>query len=85
MKNIHNAVADTVEYYDGLLTANVTEDLDNRWKIEVRNIQRPNVFLEIEILLIDNEPIGCVLQKVNVSRRSMGMFMDVLMDFLEND
>lgn len=85
MKNIHNALSDTLDYYNGRLTATVHDDpnVPSRWRIEVRHTQIPNVLLEIEMLELEGEWVGCVLQKVNVGRRSMNFFMDVLMDYLE--
>jgi hypothetical protein len=87
MKNIHNALSDVLETYNGILSAQVIQDPNNekRWKIQVRHNQSPNSFLEIEILEIDNEPIGCVLQQVNIGRRSMFRFMDRLLDALDLD
>lgn len=85
MKNIHNALSDVLEHYNGHLTAQVVEEQENRWKIQVRHLQVPNSLLEFEILEIDNEPVGCVLQRINIGRRSMNRFMDLLLDALELD
>ena len=86
MKNIHNALSDVLEHYNGELSGQVIEEHENnRWKIQVRHIQDANSLLEIEILDIENEPIGCVLQRVNIGRRSMNRFMDRLMNALELD
>ena len=86
MKNIHNAVSDVLETYNGSLTAKVLDDpnVPCRWRIEVRHIQAPDAFLEIEMLELDGEWVGAVLQKVNIGRRSMNRFMDLLMEHLED-
>lgn len=86
MKNIHNALSDVLEHYNGELSGQVIEEHENnRWKIQVRHIQDANSLLEIEILDIENEPVGCVLQRVNIGRKSMNRFMDRLMNALELD
>ena len=87
MRNIDNAISDVLEHYNGRITTRIVEDpnVPQRWRIEVRHVQVPDALLEIEILNLENEPIACVLQKVNVGRRSMNRFMDLLMDYLEED
>lgn len=86
MKNIHNAVSDTLDYYNGRLTATVHDDpnVPTRWRIEVRHNEVPNALLEIEMLELEGDWVGCVLQKVNVGRRSMALFMDILFEHLED-
>ena len=84
MKNIHNALSDALGHYNGVLSGQVVEEYENnRWKIQIRHVQDANSLLEIEILEVQNEPIGCVLQRVNIGRRSMNRFMDRLMNALE--
>ena len=87
MRNIHNALSDVLERYNGVLSANIVQDPNHqhRWVVQVRHNQVPNSLLELEILEIENEPIGCILQQVNIGRRSMFRFMDRLMDALDLD
>ncbi len=87
MRNIDNAVSDALAHYNGRITARIIEDpnVQDRWRVEIRHVQVPDALLEIEILNLENEPIACVLQKVNVGRRSMFRFMDLLMEYLEED
>ena len=85
MKNIHNALSDVLGHYNGVLSGQVVEEYENnRWKIQVRHVQDANSLLEFEILEVENEPVGCVLQCVNIGRRSMNRFMDLFMDALES-
>jgi hypothetical protein len=87
MRNIDNAVSDVLTHYNGNITAQIITDpnVPDRWRIEIRHIEVQDAFLEIEILSLDNEPVACVLQKVNIGRRSMNRFMDLLVDYLEDN
>lgn len=87
MRNIDNAISDVLTHYNGNVTARIITDpnVPERWRIEVRHLQAEDAFLEIEVLNLDNEPVACVLQKVNVGRRSMNHFMDLLMDYLDDN
>jgi hypothetical protein len=84
MKNVHNALSDVMEYYK-LLNFEVVNFIpeDSRWLIKVYEQANPNAFLEIEVIDDDGVPKCCVLQKVNVGRRSMFQFMNRLVDALE--
>ncbi len=84
MKNVHNALSDVMEYYK-LLNFEVVNFIpeDSRWLIKVYEQANPSAFLEIEVIDDDGVPKCCVLQKVNVGRRSMFQFMNRLVDALE--
>lgn len=86
MRNIDNAISDVLTHYNGNITARIVADpnVPDRWRIEVRHVGAPDALLEIEVLNLENEPVACVLQKVNVGRRSMNKFMDLLVDYLED-
>lgn len=80
MKNIHNAVTDVLEKMHGYKESKIVED-ENRWIVEI--VGHNDELLRVEILTIDNEPVGCVLERKNVSVRVMNNFMDTLMDALD--
>jgi hypothetical protein len=84
MKNIHNALSDVMDYYKFLNfeVVNFVPE-DSRWTVKVYEQANPNAFLEIEVINDDGIPKCCVLQKVNVGRRSMFQFMNRLVDALE--
>lgn len=86
MRNVYNALTDVVNMY----TANAIEyDVvryvaeDNLWVVKVYNKDADGSFLEIEIIDDNGIPKCCVLQKVNVGRRSMFKFMNRLVNALE--
>lgn len=86
MKNVHNALSTVVETYkNDTLEYDVIQELvdDNLWIVNVYNRNAPGSLLQIEIIDDDGIPKCCVLQKVNVGRRSMCRFMDKLVDALE--
>lgn len=86
MRNIYNAVSDVLEHINGDIDSSIHEDpnVPNRWRIQIKNRQVQDSLLEVEILVLDNEPIGCVLQRRHVGRRVMNRIMDLLMDYLED-
>ena len=84
MKNIDNALSDVMKHYKFLnfeIVSFVPED--SCWVIKVYQQTNSNAFLEIEVIDDDGIPKCCVLQKVNVGRRSMFDFMNRLVDALE--
>jgi hypothetical protein len=84
MKNIHNALSDVLEHYKFLnfeMVNYVPED--SCWVIKVYEQANPTAFLEIEVIDDNGVPKCCVLQKVNVGRRSMFKFMNRLVDALD--
>ena len=87
MKNVHNALSDVVRMY----TANVLDyevvqyiPEDNLWIVNVYNRDAPGSLLQIEVIDDYGIPKCCVLQKVNVGRRSMFKFMNRLVDALDD-
>jgi hypothetical protein len=86
MKNVHNAFANTVsKYKNNVLEYDVILENPNEslWVVNVYNRDAPGSLLQIEVMDDEGIPICCVLQKVNVGRRSMARFMDRLMDALD--
>jgi hypothetical protein len=82
MRNLHNALADTLERFHPQLSWRILPDPDinTRWRIEIwRDASR----LELEILDLDGEAVGCVLSRANFPFRSMRAFMNTLMDSLD--
>ena len=85
MKNIHNALSDVVHMYkENTLDYEVVQYIpeDNLWIVNVYNREATDSLLQIEVIDDDGIPKCCVLQKVNVGRRSMFKFMNRLVDAL---
>ena len=83
MRNIHNALADTLTRFQPRLNWRILPDgdLPNRWRIQVWNGE--DSLLETEILDLEGDAVGCVLQRRNISFRTMQRFMDTLMHNLD--
>lgn len=84
MKNIENALTDLMEKYTVLeytIVQHIPED--NLWIVDVRNRNAPGSLLQIEVIDDSGIPKCCVLQKVNVGRKSMFKFMNDLVDTLD--
>jgi hypothetical protein len=86
MRNIDNALTDVVCMYS---TNCIEYDIlhynqeDLFWVVNVFNRNAPGSLLQIEVIDDDGIPKCCVLQKVNVGRRSMVRFMNRLVNALE--
>lgn len=86
MKNVHNALSTVVETYKrNTIEYDIIQELpdDNLWIVNIYNRDANGSLLQIEIIDDDGVPKCCVLQKLNVGRRSMCRFMDRLMNELE--
>jgi hypothetical protein len=83
MRNIDNALADTLVRFQPRLNWRILPDgdLPNRWRIQVWNGE--DSLLETEILNLEGDAVGCVLQRRNISFRTMQRFMDTLMHNLD--
>lgn len=81
MRSIDNALAEILPNYKGL-TFEIEPDTPSRTLLTVWNECAPGSYLKIEILDNDGIPAACVLEKVNVGRKSMVRFMNRLMDAL---
>jgi hypothetical protein len=85
MKNIHNALTDVVSMY----RANVLEyDIvhhdpqHNLWVVNVYNLNAPGSVIKFEVIDDNGIPKCCVLQTINVGRRSLFRFMNRVVDAL---
>jgi hypothetical protein len=85
MKNVDNALSGVVDSYGNSLSYNIVQYLpeDHLWTVNVHNRNVPGSLLQIEIIDDKGIPKCCVLQKINVGRRSMFQFMNRLVDALE--
>jgi hypothetical protein len=84
MRNLHNALADTLVHFQPQLNWRILPDADltTRWRVQVWTGE--NSHLEVEVLEIDGDAVGCVLDRRNISFRTMQRFMDTLMENLED-
>lgn len=88
MKNIYNALSDVVSKYKAnVLEYDILQHIpeDNLWIVNIYNRDAPGSVLQIEIIDDYGVPLCCVLQKVNVGRKSMAKFMDRLLDALDDE
>ncbi len=83
MRNIHNALADTLVRFQPRLNWRILPDpdLQTRWRIQVWIGEES--LLEAEILDLEGDAVGCVLERRNISFRTMQRFMDTLMQNLD--
>lgn len=85
MRNLHDALSDTLDRFQPRLNSRILPDgdLDCRWRVQVW--LGDESLLEVEILDIDGTPVGCVLERRNISFRTMQRFMNTLMDNLDEE
>ena len=86
MRTIDTALSDTLESFAAHLDARILPDpdLETRWRIQVEDRQAPGSLLEVEILNLHGEAVGCVLQRTQIPFRTMRRFMNRLMDALDD-
>lgn len=82
MRSIDNALADFLPNYKAL-AYEITPESPQRTLLTVWNECAPGSYLKIEILNNEGVASACVLEKVNVGRRSMTRFMNRLMNALD--
>jgi len=85
MRNIHNALSDTLDTLNirDTMTSILRDPNDpDCWRISLYSLDHDNrdVVLEVEVIDRNNGPVGAVLFRKNVGHRSMSRFMDTLMD-----
>ncbi len=85
MRNIHNALSDTLETLrmQGVHTSILQDPNDSQcWRVSLYALDEENrdVVLEVEVIDRENGPVGTVLFRKNVGRYSMTLFMNTLMD-----
>lgn len=85
MRNIHNALADTLEILDirNTFTSVLQDPNDSEcWRVSLYSLDHENrdVVLEVEVIDRINGPVGAVLFRKNIGRRSMARFMNTLME-----
>ena len=87
MRTLPNALSETLESFEAHLYARILPDpdLETRWRIQVEDLQTPGSLLEVEILNLDGEAVGCVLQRTQVPFRTMRRFMNRLLEALDSD
>lgn len=84
MRNLQNALADTIVRFQPALNWQVLPDPDipTRWRVRIWNGEDSE--LEVEILDLEGDAVGCVLSRKNIPFRTMRRFMDTLMHNLED-
>lgn len=85
MRNIHNALADTLERFVQPMNWRILPDPDvaTRWRIQVWHAN--DSLLDVEILDLEGHPVGCVLERKNIPFRTMQRFMNALMNNLDDE
>ena len=86
MRTVDNALSDVAAMYkEGVISFDITYPTGESkiWLVNVYNNHAPDSRLKIEIIDSNGVPVCCVLEKVNVGRRSMVRFMDRLVDALD--
>jgi len=86
MRTLATALSDTLESFEAHLEARILPDpdLETRWRIQVEDRQVPGSCLEVEILNLEGEAVGCVLQRTQIPFRTMRRFMNRLLDALDD-
>lgn len=87
MKNVYNALSDVVCMYSPYaINYEVIQHIpeENRWVVNIRNRDATGSLLQVEVIDNNGVPVCCVLQKVNVGKKSMFKFMDRLVDALDD-
>ncbi len=84
MRNIHNALSDTLETLriEGVHTSILQDPNDPQcWRVSLYALDEENrdVVLEVEVIDRENGPVGSVLFRKNMGRHSMTLFMNTLM------
>ena len=90
MRNIHNALSDTLEALNinGVHTSILRDPNDPAcWRVSLYTLDHENrdVILEVEVIDRENGPVGTVLFRKNMGRHSMTLFMNTLMDKVCDD
>lgn len=85
MRNIHNALSDTLEALriQDAHTSILRDPNDSQcWRVSFYALDEENrdVVLEVEVIDRENGPVGTVLFRKNMGRNLMTLFMDTLMD-----
>jgi hypothetical protein len=85
MRNIHNALSDTLDTLNipNAFTSILRDPNDpDCWRISLYSLDHDNrdVVLEVEVIDRNNGPVGSVLFRKNVGRHAMSRFMNTLMD-----
>ena len=85
MRPVQTALTETMPYFTMPLTTRVLPDpdLDTRWRIEIEDPEIPYSILEVEILDLQGDPVGCVLERRNIPVWLMNRFMNIIMERLE--
>ena len=85
MRNLDSALADTLARFQPQLNWRILPDgdLNCRWRVQVWHGE--DSLLEVEILNLDGDAVGCVLQRKAISFRTMQRFMDTLLHNLEDE
>ncbi len=90
MRNIHNALSDTLEALRirDAHTSILQDPNDPAcWRVSLYALDQDNrdVVLEVEVIDRENGPVGTVLFRKNMGRHSMTLFMNTLMDKVCDD
>lgn len=83
MRTLETALIETLDRFQPRLNWRILPDPDvpTRWRVQVWHTE--GSMLEIEILNLEGDAVGCVLERNSISFRTMQRFMDTLMHNLD--
>ena len=90
MRSLYNVVSDLMEELGmvGQVRETVYQEGPGRWVVQFKSLPGALIRSRMTIEILENaphDPVGCVLEKVNVGRSVMTEIMDTLMDLLDED
>jgi len=90
MRSVYNVVSDLMEELGmvGQVRETVYQEGPGRWVVQFKSLPGALIRSRMTIEILENaphDPVGCVLEKVNVGRSVMTEIMDTLMDLLDED
>jgi hypothetical protein len=86
MRNIYNALTDTMVAFRDTLESRVIPDpmVRTRWRVQIIDREIPNSLLEVEVLNLEGDPVGCVLEQTNLPRTTVARFLRLFMESLDS-
>ena len=86
MRTLQTALAETLAQFPSSLRVQILPDpdLETRWRIEIEDPEVPTSLLEVEVLELEGDAVGCVLYRRHIPVWMMNRFMNLLMQRLDS-